>query len=153
MREQDCLPVDEVGHYGENVIVEPDRPVGGALGELRKMLAPLSDDEDQFVSWATARAAPRPPNYVEIIRANMGRTDVPLLALRQLEVGPQSLLGLVLSEPGYASRASEPTPRQEREMELPEDVIEDVRKRLHRVVGQVQGVERMLDEGRGAATW
>jgi DNA-binding FrmR family transcriptional regulator len=33
-------------------------------------------------------------------------------------------------------------------MELPEDVIEDVRKRLHRVVGQVQGVERMLDEGR-----
>ena len=33
-------------------------------------------------------------------------------------------------------------------MELPEDVIADVRKRLHRVVGQVQGVERMLDEGR-----
>ena len=33
-------------------------------------------------------------------------------------------------------------------MELPEDVIDDVRKRLHRVVGQVQGVERMLDEGR-----
>ena len=33
-------------------------------------------------------------------------------------------------------------------MELPQDVIEDVRKRLHRVVGQVQGVERMLDEGR-----
>ncbi len=32
-------------------------------------------------------------------------------------------------------------------MELPEDVIEDVRRRLHRVVGQVQGVERMLDEG------
>lgn len=33
-------------------------------------------------------------------------------------------------------------------MQLPEEVIEDVRKRLHRVVGQVQGVERMLDEGR-----
>ena len=76
------------GHYGEDVIVRPDRPVGVALGELRQLLAPLSYDEDQFVSWATARATPRPPNYVEIIKANMGRTDVPPLALRQLEVGP-----------------------------------------------------------------
>ena len=76
------------GHYGEDVIVAPDRPVGVALGELRQVLAPLSYDEDQFVSWATARAAPRPPNYAEIIQANMGRSDVPLLALRQLEVGP-----------------------------------------------------------------
>lgn len=33
-------------------------------------------------------------------------------------------------------------------MELPEDVIEDVRKRLRRVAGQVEGIERMLDEGR-----
>jgi DNA-binding FrmR family transcriptional regulator len=33
-------------------------------------------------------------------------------------------------------------------VQLPEDVIDDVRKRLRRVAGQVQGVERMLDEGR-----
>jgi DNA-binding FrmR family transcriptional regulator len=33
-------------------------------------------------------------------------------------------------------------------MELPEEVIEDVRRRLHRVAGQVKAVERMLDEGR-----
>ncbi len=33
-------------------------------------------------------------------------------------------------------------------MQLPEDVVEDVRKRLRRVAGQVQGVERMLEEGR-----
>lgn len=33
-------------------------------------------------------------------------------------------------------------------MELPEEVVEDVRRRLRRVAGQVQGVERMLDEGR-----
>ena len=38
--------------------------------------------------------------------------------------------------------------REEREMQLPEDVVEDVRKRLRRVAGQVQGVERMLEEGR-----
>ncbi len=33
-------------------------------------------------------------------------------------------------------------------MQLPEEVVDDVRKRLRRVAGQVQGVERMLDEGR-----
>lgn len=33
-------------------------------------------------------------------------------------------------------------------MEIPETVVDDVRKRLRRVAGQVHGVERMLDEGR-----
>ena len=33
-------------------------------------------------------------------------------------------------------------------MQLPEQVIEDTRKRLHRIAGQVAGIERMLDEGR-----
>jgi DNA-binding FrmR family transcriptional regulator len=38
--------------------------------------------------------------------------------------------------------------RKEPEMELPQDVVGDVRKRLRRIAGQVQGVERMLVEGR-----
>ena len=33
-------------------------------------------------------------------------------------------------------------------MQLPDEVVEDVRKRLRRVAGQVQGIERMLDQGR-----
>lgn len=33
-------------------------------------------------------------------------------------------------------------------MELPEDVVEDLRRRLRRVGGQIAGIERMLDEGR-----
>lgn len=33
-------------------------------------------------------------------------------------------------------------------MDLPEDVVTDVRVRLRRVAGQVQGVERMLADGR-----
>lgn len=33
-------------------------------------------------------------------------------------------------------------------MEIPADVTEDVRRRLHRVGGQVRAIERMLDEGR-----
>jgi len=33
-------------------------------------------------------------------------------------------------------------------MELPTEVTDDLRKRLRRVAGQVQGIERMIDEGR-----
>jgi len=33
-------------------------------------------------------------------------------------------------------------------MELPDEVIDDVRQRLRRAAGQVQAVERMLDEQR-----
>lgn len=33
-------------------------------------------------------------------------------------------------------------------MQLPDEVIEDVRRRLHRVSGQLAGIERMLDDGR-----
>lgn len=33
-------------------------------------------------------------------------------------------------------------------MELPDEVIDDVRKRLRRVAGQLGGIERMLDDGR-----
>ncbi len=33
-------------------------------------------------------------------------------------------------------------------MELPPEVVEDARRRLHRVAGQLEGVERMLDAGR-----
>lgn len=43
---------------------------------------------------------------------------------------------------GTTPRTKAPT------LQLPDDVIEDVRKRLHRVMGQVAGIERMLDSGR-----
>jgi DNA-binding FrmR family transcriptional regulator len=33
-------------------------------------------------------------------------------------------------------------------MQLPEEVVIDVRTRLRRVAGQVQGIERMMAEGR-----
>jgi DNA-binding FrmR family transcriptional regulator len=33
-------------------------------------------------------------------------------------------------------------------VELPDDVVADVRKRLRRAAGQVAAVERMLDDGR-----
>ena len=75
-------------HYGDGVVVRPDEPVGATLGELRQTLEPLSYDEEAFVSWASAHSITRPPNYVEIVEANMGRTSRPLGALRELEIGP-----------------------------------------------------------------
>ena len=33
-------------------------------------------------------------------------------------------------------------------MQIPENVVSDVRNRLRRAAGQVQAIERMLDEGR-----
>ena len=33
-------------------------------------------------------------------------------------------------------------------MQLPDEVVDEVRLRLRRIAGQVQGVERMLEEGR-----
>ena len=76
------------GHYGDSVPVHPDRPVGATLGELRRTLAPLSMGEAEFVAWAASRTADRPPNYVEIVKANMGRPETPFELLRRLEVGP-----------------------------------------------------------------
>jgi len=33
-------------------------------------------------------------------------------------------------------------------MQLPDEVLDSTRKRLHRVIGQLQGVDRMIDEQR-----
>jgi glyoxylase-like metal-dependent hydrolase (beta-lactamase superfamily II) len=76
------------GHYGDGVVVRPDTAVGATLRELRATLPELSLDEEAFVAWAIARTTPRPPNYVEIITANMGRAGKPADQLRALESGP-----------------------------------------------------------------
>lgn len=85
------LPDDALvlpAHHGEDVAVRPDSPVAASLGDLRATLAPLTMDEDDFVAWASARTTPRPPNYVEIVKANMGRPETPLLLLKRMEIGP-----------------------------------------------------------------
>ena len=85
------LPEDALvmpGHYGDAVRVRADAPVAATLGELRATLDPLTYSEEAFVAWATERSVPRPPNYVEIVHANMGRSELSDAALRDLEVGP-----------------------------------------------------------------
>ncbi|HUO48779.1 MAG TPA: MBL fold metallo-hydrolase [Acidimicrobiales bacterium] len=76
------------GHYGDSVEVHPDRLVAATLGELRHSLVPLAYDEDTFVAWAAGHAAVRPPNYEEIVLANMGAAAPALDTLRPLETGP-----------------------------------------------------------------
>ena len=75
-------------HYGDGVAVVPGQPVGARLGDLRRTLAPLSMDTGAFVAWATARVSERPPNYVAIIKANMGLGNRSAALVRELEAGP-----------------------------------------------------------------
>jgi len=75
-------------HHGGDVTVEPDVLVAATVGELIDRLEPLGYDEPDFVRWASAAATDRPPNYVEIINANMGRPRVGYEELRRLELGP-----------------------------------------------------------------
>lgn len=85
------LPEDTLvlpGHYGESVAVLPGRPVAARLGELRTSVEALTLDEEGFVAWAEARTTPRPSNYVELVKANMGRPEQSETALRRLELGP-----------------------------------------------------------------
>jgi DNA-binding FrmR family transcriptional regulator len=50
--------------------------------------------------------------------------------------------------PSRVDAMSTPNHEERAAMEIPENVVEDVRRRLHRVAGQVEAIERMLDEGR-----
>jgi glyoxylase-like metal-dependent hydrolase (beta-lactamase superfamily II)/rhodanese-related sulfurtransferase len=75
-------------HYSNNTRVVPEQPVATTLGRLGTSVPALSFDEEAFVTWATATVTPRPPNYVEIVRANMGRSPLGPGELAQLEAGP-----------------------------------------------------------------
>jgi glyoxylase-like metal-dependent hydrolase (beta-lactamase superfamily II) len=85
------LPADTLvlpGHYHEGMPIRPDAPVATTIGRLRDSLPELALDEAAFVKSAVERATPRPPNYVDIITANMGRASADLEELVLLEVGP-----------------------------------------------------------------
>lgn len=75
-------------HYGGGMSVRPGVVVGSSVGGLRSALAPLSWDVDRFVAWASTRATPRPPNYVEIVRVNAGEREMTIEETRGLELGP-----------------------------------------------------------------
>jgi hypothetical protein len=75
-------------HYSNSVKVEPQKVVGDTIGNLKTRLKPLSMTKDEFIDWAEEKITPRPPNYAENIRVNMGRYDGELSEIRYLESGP-----------------------------------------------------------------
>lgn len=74
-------------HFGAAVDIYSDRFVARPLGELRRSLAPLSFDEDEFVRWAIANVKDRPGNYRQIVGINAGMSELDANAA-ELELGP-----------------------------------------------------------------
>jgi len=85
------LPDDSVvlpAHFDPATFIPVAEPVSANIGELKASLAAFSLSEEEFVRWATSRVTPRPPHYVEIVKANMGSHGLDPRALRHLEAGP-----------------------------------------------------------------
>ena len=75
-------------HHSEDTPVRPGVPLVATLGALRSSLAPLRMDREDFVAWAEAHVASRPPNYREIVVANQSGATANDAGLRELELGP-----------------------------------------------------------------
>jgi glyoxylase-like metal-dependent hydrolase (beta-lactamase superfamily II) len=75
-------------HFGDAVTVAPGVVVAATLGDVRAAVPQLDWDRERFVAWASTRASPRPPSYVEIVRLNAGETAASDEEIRALELGP-----------------------------------------------------------------
>ncbi len=75
-------------HFGDGVTVVAGEPVVATLGAVRDAVPQLDWDRDRFVEWASTRATPRPPSYVEIVRLNTGDASASREEISLLEVGP-----------------------------------------------------------------
>ncbi|HTB09467.1 MAG TPA: MBL fold metallo-hydrolase [Acidimicrobiales bacterium] len=74
-------------HFGSGVEVHTGQFVARHLGELRHTLAPLTFNEDEFVTWAIANVKDRPGNYRQIVGINAGQSELDANAA-DLELGP-----------------------------------------------------------------
>lgn len=75
-------------HYSNAIKVRPNELVGNTMGELKESLEPFSMSKERFITWAEEKITPRPPNYAEIIKVNMGKADDSPQLMRYLEAGP-----------------------------------------------------------------
>ena len=75
-------------HWGDAVHVSFGELVAKPLGDLRHVLPALAFSEEEFVQWAVKSVKDRPPNYVEIVRFNMGDSDLTLPEIAEMELGP-----------------------------------------------------------------
>ena len=75
-------------HFGPSVTVRGGHLVGERIGRLRDTLPALSMAREEFIDWASSQASPRPPNYADIVQANISGSPVPDERRSLLEEGP-----------------------------------------------------------------
>lgn len=75
-------------HYSNNIKVRANQVIGKTISELKSELEPLAMTKDDFIDWAEEKITPRPPNYADIIKVNMGEAAGDAESLRYLEAGP-----------------------------------------------------------------
>ena len=77
-------------HFSESATTSEDGTYTATLGELRDTMDALSMDEASFVEFILSDMPPRPPNYEEIIAANLGQESPDDEDAFELELGPNN---------------------------------------------------------------
>jgi glyoxylase-like metal-dependent hydrolase (beta-lactamase superfamily II)/rhodanese-related sulfurtransferase len=93
VQELAAMPDDTVIAPGHTATVEPTGADGThtvRLGELKRRLWAFDADREAFVDRLVARIPPRPNNYRQIIRVNLGRAAVGESGAFDLELGPNN---------------------------------------------------------------
>jgi glyoxylase-like metal-dependent hydrolase (beta-lactamase superfamily II) len=75
-------------HWGDAVRVHAGELVTARLGDLRYVLPALAYSEEDFVNWALTHVKDRPPNYVEIVKFNIGDSTLSAEEIGEMELGP-----------------------------------------------------------------
>jgi glyoxylase-like metal-dependent hydrolase (beta-lactamase superfamily II) len=75
-------------HWGDAVQVHFGQLVTARLGDLRPVLPALAYSEEDFVNWALTHVKDRPPNYVEIVKFNIGDSTLSPEEIGEMELGP-----------------------------------------------------------------
>ncbi len=75
-------------HFGSDTPIKKNKPVSVNLGTLKHTMEPLSLDKKEFMAWVTNEKIDRPPFYQEIIKSNMGISNLGPEVLVSLEMGP-----------------------------------------------------------------
>ncbi|CAB4776376.1 MAG: MBL fold metallo-hydrolase [Actinobacteria bacterium] len=75
-------------HWGDAVPVHFGELVTARLGDLRPVLPALAYSEEDFVNWAMTHVKDRPPNYVEIVKFNIGDSTLSPEEIGEMELGP-----------------------------------------------------------------
>ncbi len=87
------LPDDTVvapAHFSDSATTADDGTYTSTVGELRKSMAVLSMDREEFVEFILSDMPPRPSNYEEIIATNLGQRHTDDEEAFELELGPNN---------------------------------------------------------------